>query len=305
MQTRWRVPATTANLGPGFDVLGMALDLYNEIEMEEIEQGLEITVEGEGAADIARDESNLVYQAALAVFERVGYAPAGLRIHLCNRIPVTRGLGSSSAALVGGLAAANRICGDALSREELLEIATVMEGHPDNVAPVLYGGFSVAGHVRDKWRVQRLTPPAGLCVVVAIPDFELHTEQARAVVPQQVSLADAIFSASHVGLIVAALQKNDLELFGQCLEDRLHQSHRAELIPGMNDVLKSAEEAGAVGAALSGAGPTLIAFTEGHRDEVGHAMQQAFAAHGVTCRIMHLYPDLSGVCEHVVVPTIV
>jgi homoserine kinase len=281
----------------------MALDLYNEVEMEEIEHGLEITVEGEGEHTIARDESNLVYQAALAVFERAGYAPAGLRIHLLNRIPVTRGLGSSSAALVGGLAAANRLCGDALSREELLDIATEMEGHPDNVAPVLYGGLLVAGQVRGKWRVQRLTPPAGLCVVVAIPDFELPTEQARSVVPQQVNLADAIFSASHVGLMIAALQKNDLELFGQCLEDRLHQSYRAELIPGMPDVLQSAEEAGALGAALSGAGPTLIAFTEGHREEVGHAMEAAFQRHGVSCRIIHLYPDLGGVCEHVVVPT--
>ncbi|MBL0388292.1 homoserine kinase [Tumebacillus sp. ITR2] len=301
MRTIWRVPATTANLGPGFDVLGMALNLYNEVEMEEIQQGLEITVEGEGAGLIAFDESNLVYQAALHVFEKVGRAPSGLRIHLHNEIPVTRGLGSSSAALVGGLAAANRLCGDALTREELLEIATEMEGHPDNVAPVLYGGLMIAGLVRGKWRTQRLTPPAGLCIVAAVPDFELSTEKAREVLPEKVERSHAIFTASHVGLLVSAIARNDLELFGACLEDVLHQPYREPLVPGLRDVLSAAEAAGALGAALSGAGPTLVAFTEGHREEVGHAIQDAFSAHGVKCRIMHLYPDLGGVCETVAV----
>ncbi|KEO83874.1 homoserine kinase [Tumebacillus flagellatus] len=299
LRTIWRVPATTANLGPGFDVLGMALNLYNEVEMVEIQQGLEIYVEGEGAELIARDESNLVYQAALHVFEKAGWAPSGLRIRLQNQIPVTRGLGSSSAALVGGLAAANRLCGDKLTQEELLEIATEIEGHPDNVAPVLYGGLLIAGKVRGKWRTQRLTPPAGLCVVAAVPDFELPTEKARGVLPERIERADAIFTASHVALMVSAVQRNDLELFGACLEDVLHQPYRETLVPGLRDVLQAAEDAGALGAALSGAGPTLVAFTDGRREEVGRAIQDGFAAHGVSCRIMYLYPDLGGVCETV------
>lgn len=297
MQTRWRIPATTANLGPGFDVLGLALNLYNEVEMESIEQGLEIRVEGEGADSIARDESNLVYQAALQVFERAGWVPGGLRIRLSNSIPVTRGLGSSSAALVGGLVAANRLCGEPFSREELLEIGTEMEGHPDNVAPVLYGGLVIAGQVRGQWRTQRITPPAGLCIVAAVPDFELSTQLAREVVPSAISREDAIFLSSHVGLMMAALQKNDLELFGACLEDRMHEPYRESLIPGMRAVLEAAVGAGALGAALSGAGPTLLAFHDGRGEEIGHAMQVTFAAHGVSCRILHLYPDLGGVCE--------
>ncbi|MGZ4135157.1 MAG: homoserine kinase, partial [Tumebacillaceae bacterium] len=166
MRAKVRVPATTANLGPGFDVVGMALNLYNEVEMEEIPYGLEITVEGEGADEIARDESNLVYQAAEHIFCRTGYNPSGLRIHLKNAIPVTRGLGSSSAALVGGMVAANRLCGEPFDLEALLQMAIELEGHPDNVAPALLGGIVVSGKVRGTWRTLRLQPPEELETVV-------------------------------------------------------------------------------------------------------------------------------------------
>lgn len=295
MRVRVRVPATTANMGPGFDVIGMALSLYNEVEMEEIADGLVIRVEGEGAGQIDLDEQNMVYQAALEVFARVGHQPKGLRIYLKNNIPVTRGLGSSSAALVGGLVAANQISGNRLDQQALVELATEMEGHPDNVVPALLGGIVLSGKIRGKWRTVRLEPPAGLRAVVAIPEFELSTKVAREVLPEQVSREDAIFTSSHVGVMVAALMQGDLELFGACLEDRLHQPYRQPLIPGMPDVIEGAEQAGALGVALSGAGPTMIAFTDGSLPTVGEAMKSAFAAHEIACRVQELESDCQGV----------
>lgn len=294
MRAKVSVPATTANLGPGFDVIGMALDLCNEVEMEEIPHGFVITVEGEGADVIVRNEQNLVYEAAQHIFRRAGYHPTGLRIHLKNAIPVTRGLGSSSAALVGGLVAANRLCGDPFDTDTLLQIATELEGHPDNVAPALLGGVVVSGKVRDQWRTLRVQPPAELETVVAIPDFLLETQTAREVVPQMISRDDAIFTSSHVGLMVLALMQKDLELFGAVMEDRLHQPYREELIPGMRRVIEKAEKYGAVGAALSGAGPTIIAFTNGRKRLVGEMMEVAFAEYGIACKVKHLSPRLQG-----------
>ncbi|MGB8956044.1 MAG: homoserine kinase [Tumebacillaceae bacterium] len=295
MRVRVRVPATTANMGPGFDVIGMALSLYNEVEMEEISDGLVISVEGEGIGQIDLDEQNMVYQAAQEVFARVGYRPKGLRIHLKNSIPVTRGLGSSSAALVGGLVAANKISGNRLDQQALLELATELEGHPDNVVPALLGGIVLSGKIRGQWRTIRIEPPIGLRAVVAIPEFELSTKVAREVLPEQVSREDAIFTSSHVGVMVAALMQGDLELFGACLEDRLHQPYRESLIPGMSDVILGAEQAGALGVAISGAGPTMIAFTDGRLAMVGEAMKSAFAAHKIACRVQELAPDSQGI----------
>lgn len=294
MRTKVAVPATTANLGPGFDVVGMALGLYNEVEMEEIGTGLLITIEGEGAEEIPRDSSNLVYQAATQIFRRSGYNVSGLRIHLTNRIPITRGLGSSSAALVGGLVAANQLCGNPFAEQELLQIAIEIEGHPDNVAPAMLGGIVVSGRVRGEWRTVRLQPPEELQTVVAVPAFELPTRLAREVVPMQVSREDAIFTSSHVGLMMAALLQNDLELFGAVMEDRLHQPYREALVPGLRNVLEQAERYGAVGAALSGAGPTVIAFTRGKQRRLGEMMELAFVANGVACKMMHLAPNEQG-----------
>lgn len=296
-----RVPATTANLGPGFDVIGLALSLYNEVEMDVLPRGLQIELSGEGADWIARDESNLVYQAADRVFQAAGQRPSGLKIHLRNRIPVTRGLGSSSAALVGGLVAANELIGRPLATEDLFELACELEGHPDNVAPALFGGLVVSARVQNVWRKVLLQPPRHLQAVAVVPDFVLPTSLARDAVPQSFSREVTVFTSSHVGLMIAALLQDDLALFGAAMEDRLHQPFRAGLIPGMNDVLEAALEAGALGVALSGAGPTVIAFTDHPGSEIGEAMQSAFAEYGVACTILPLQPDLRG--AHVVPST--
>jgi len=288
-----RVPATTANLGPGFDTLGMALDLYDELLIEAAPD-LEITVTGEGEATIPRGPENIAYRAAMAVFARVRRVAVNLKIAMHNNIPIARGLGSSAAALVGGLVGANALLGEPLSRDDLVNLATELEGHPDNVAPAILGGLVVAAREGNKVYCRRLEPPAGLMTVVAIPQFTLSTRISRGVLPARVALTDAVFNLSRVGLLLTAVQAGDLELMGKMMEDKLHQPYRLSLVPGMRDVFAAAREAGALAVTLSGSGPSVIAFCRGRKPEVGQAMTAAFARHGVACTIKELAPCYQG-----------
>jgi len=293
MSVRVKVPATTANLGPCFDTLGLALDYYNIVEIAECLQGLTIQVEGEGVDLLPTDQRNLVYRAAKLVFDEVGYQPPGLRIKLVNKIPLSRGMGSSSAAIVGGIVAANAIIGNKLSTERMLELATQIEGHPDNVTPALLGGFTVASVQEGKIYTIKLLPPA-IKAIVVIPNFHLPTEKARAALPKQVSLSDAVFNVNHASLLVAALATGNLALLKIAMQDRLHQPYRTKLIPGMNDVLAAAKDAGALATALSGAGPTLIAFAAEKYEAISQAMSEAFRMNKVECRTMILGFNTSG-----------
>ncbi|MTI79318.1 MAG: homoserine kinase [Firmicutes bacterium] len=291
---RVHVPATTANLGPGFDCLGMALKLYNIVEMEEISAGLAVEIHGDGAADIPRDESNIVYQAAHSVFKEVAYQPSGLRIKLTNQIPVCRGLGSSAAAIVGGLIAANKLSGSKLTNDKLLELAVRVEGHPDNVAPALLGGITVSTAVEGEVQYMKITPPAGMKTVVAVPDFQLSTKLAREVLPSQVSLNDAVFNVGRAALLVTALCQGDLSKLCYAMEDRLHQNYRASLVPGMKKVLAAARLVGAKGVVLSGAGPTLIAFADKNFELIAKVMRDTFRENGVMAKVMVLEPSPIG-----------
>jgi len=291
---RVQVPATTANLGPGFDCLGMALKFYNTVEMVRTTSGLSIEIHGEGAQEIARDESNIVYRAAMHLFKEVGFVPGGLRIRLINHIPVARGLGSSASAIVGGLISANLLTGGRLTQKELISMAAALEGHPDNVAPALLGGIVVSSPVEGEIKYVRIDPPAGLKAAVAIPDFKLSTRQARDVLPAQVSMPDAVFNIGRVALLVAALCRGDLNLLGGVMEDRLHQPYRAPLVPGMKKVLAAARLAGARGVCLSGAGPTLIAFADRNLELIARAMKDTFIQNGVPARAMVLEPSPIG-----------
>lgn len=291
---RVQVPATTANLGPGLDCLGMAHKLYNTVEMQQIPSGLVIEIHGDGAADISRDENNIAYKAALKVFKQVDFQPRGLRIRLTNQIPLCRGLGSSAAAIVGGLIAANMISGSRLSTKELLELANEMEGHPDNVAPALLGGIVVSANDEGEVQYLKLEPPAGLKTVVAVPDFQLSTKLAREVLPRQVSLQDAVFNVSRAALLVAALCQGDIGKLSFAMEDKLHQNYRASLVPGMKKVLAAARLAGAKGVVLSGAGPTLIAFADGNFDLIAKVMRDTFRESGVMAKVMILEPSHGG-----------
>ena len=291
---RVQVPATTANLGPAFDAVGMALQLYNVVEMTEIPAGLVIEVEGQGADIIPQDETNLVYQMARATFDWVGYRHKGLRIKLINNIPVSSGLGSSAAAIIGGIVAADIIAGEKLTTSELLVLANAREGHPDNVAAALMGGVVVAVAQGNTVESFRFTPPQGLRAVVAVPQFPMSTKTARSLLPSGVSFQDAVFNVGRTALLVASLAKGNLDGLSLGTEDRLHQPYRSHLIPGMSEVLTAVRKAGAKGVALSGAGPTLIAFTAGKEAEVACTMRDTWAAHGVQAEVMVLDPDQQG-----------
>ena len=299
------VPATTANLGPGFDCLGLALDLRNTLTLTASEPfaiagepEYTITITGVDAAKVPTDRGNLALEAAETVFRLVGRWPrtAELRVHNC--IPVGSGLGSSSSAIVGGLVAANALVGGLLSDEALLQLAVDMEGHPDNVAPALLGGL-VLGVLPDaaggpeQLVVRRMEPPR-LTAVVVMPDFHFLTAEARAVLPQQVTRADVIFNASRLGLLLHALLTGDFDCLRVAMGDRLHQTQRLGIIPGAAAAFDAAYTAGALGVALSGAGPSLLAFTDGDGSPIATAMLDAFAAAGQNGRSWLLQPTAEG-----------
>ncbi len=288
-----KVPATSANLGPGFDVLGMALDLYNYVELEETAEGLTIQVEGLGVDDIPQNADNIVYQAAKRVFDLADYHPPGLSMRLINEIPVARGLGSSAAAIVGGIVAANYLAGNKLTKDQLLNLATEFEGHPDNVAPALLGGIIVSAQIDGEVFWRKIHGNSKIKTVIAIPEFTLSTKLSREVLPQKVALQDAVFNMGRVGMVIMALLEGDLRLLAKAMEDKLHQPYRSQLVPGMEEVFKQLKNR-ACPVALSGAGPTLIAFSGNEDENIGQIMQETFSQYGVNCAIKILSPNNIG-----------
>ena len=289
-----RVPASTTNLGPGFDVLGLALQLYSSVSLEEIDEGTQIEVVGVDVDKLANNENNIAYRAANLVFDRSGYKPTGLRLVLTNGIPAIRGLGGSGTAILGGLLTANALCNDPFSRSELLDFAAEFEGHPDNVAASLLGGLVISMMQGNHVHSIQLDCSSDLQVVVAIPDFSLSTKAARGVLPQTVDFADAIHNVSRSSMLVAAIATGKLEMLSLAMADRLHQPYRTPLIPGFEDVAESAMQAGALSVALSGAGPSIAAYCAGSTDEVGLKMSQAFQRHQISCDIKVLSIDSTG-----------
>ncbi|NPV28637.1 MAG: homoserine kinase [Firmicutes bacterium] len=289
-----QVPATTANLGPGFDCLGMALNMHNTVTLEEgAGYRCEVEITGEGAAFLPRDSSNLVIRAINTLFRRAFYRSPGWRLHLENRIPLQRGLGSSAAAIIGGLTAANIIAGSPFSPHELLLLAIEMEGHPDNVAAAFLGGVVIIVEHEDSYLYARFFPPPGIRVCVVVPDFPLATKLARSVLPEVIPFKDAVFNLGRVALLTFALREGNWDLLSAALRDRLHQPYRSELIPGLGQVFKAAREAGAYGAVLSGAGPSVVAFAP-PGSKAGEAMREAFRSHGFQAQVWDLEPSPQG-----------
>lgn len=286
------VPASTANLGPGFDCLGLALGLYNRVTLREWD-GLRVTVRGEGAGTLPVDRSNPMVQAVCHLFDSVGYRPAGLWLEQENGIPVGAGLGSSAAAILGGLLAANALIGNPLQREEVLEMATRLEGHPDNAASALYGGLVLVIRDEGKLVVDKIAIPE-MHVVVVLPDYELPTVQARAALPRQVPMADAVFNSGRLAMLIRALESGDYERLGAAMEDRLHQPYRVPLIPGMADAFRAARAAGAAAATLSGAGPGIVAFAAENHASIAGAIVRTFAEEGLESRTWILPIDRTG-----------
>jgi homoserine kinase len=281
-----RVPATTANLGPGFDVLGMAVKLYNYIEVEADVKNkvskdrkkckLEITVEGEGKGSISEDKKNIVYKAIKETFDKCENSFSNLHVVLKNKIPVARGLGSSAAARIGGVVAANELCGRKLSRGEILRTAWRLEGHPDNVASALLGGLVISCIGKEKASEEirwiKLDPPGDLYTVIWYPTFPMVTRDARKVLREDVPLEDVIFTSSRVAMLSAMLNSATLignrhDLIAVAMDDVLHQPYRGELMPYISDVIDVAKKAGALGAALSGSGSAMLAIFQAEKKD--------------------------------------
>lgn len=286
-----QVPASTANLGPGFDALGLALDLHNTITVERYSRR-EILVSGEGAGQISTLGDNLVYRAMGTVYRRVGEQVPPLRVHSHNRIPLARGLGSSAAAVAGGMVAANALLGGPLDREELLALGTEMEGHPDNLAPTLFGGAQVCVLSNGRVVHASIPVPPDLAVVLFVPDFAMSTAEARAVLPSSVPFSHAVYNLGRAALLVAALASGQVHLLREATRDLLHQPARQGLFPAMSALLDAALEAGALGAFLSGAGSTLAAFALDNAEQVKSAFEQAARQWGIagTGRVTRINP---------------
>ncbi|PHV72020.1 homoserine kinase [Sporanaerobium hydrogeniformans] len=256
-----KVPATTANMGPGFDSIGMALSLYNIVYAEEIERGLEIIIQ-DGNPHIPKDERNLIYKTIEHFYKVINKPIPGMRIVQQDSIPHTRGLGSSAACIVAGLHIANAMSQSFFSKEELVQMAAQLEGHPDNTTPALLGGMTIGAMNEEDMKYVKVRVPENIHFAVMIPDFTLSTELARSVLPKEVSLKDAVFNASRAGLLAASMITGDVENLSLAMEDCLHEPYRSKLIPHMDEILKTAKIHGAKGAYLSGAGPTLIAVVK-------------------------------------------
>lgn len=260
-----RVPASSANLGPGFDALGLALSLHDELTAEAIDEGLEIDVRGEGSATVPLDETHLVVRAMDATFEVLGERPTGLRLTCANRIPHARGLGSSSAAIVGGIALARALVVDSEQRLDDLtafQLSVDLEGHPDNVAAAQHGGFTISWVDGAAAAVERLDTDVE--VTVFVPPTPVSTEAARGLLPATVPHADAALNAGRAALLVAALTGAPERLIS-ATEDRLHQSYRAEAMPESYRLVRQLRVEG-IPAVISGAGPTVLAFAQGLTD---------------------------------------
>lgn len=287
------VPASTANLGPGFDSLALALARYNEIELEISGEDLQIELEGEHAHRLPSDNSNLIAQAVRSLFDELGLPQPGLRIRAMCRIPIGLGLGSSAAAIAGGLAGANALVGAGLPRERLLRLAHRLEGHADNLAAAFFGGLNVVGTGPDG-ALARQIPLPDLEVALALPALDLPTKTMRQALPPMVPLSDAVSNLGWTALTIEGLRRGDYELLAWSMQDRLHQPYRKVFIPGFDLAVEAARKAGAAAVALSGAGPALVAFAPCHHAEIAEAMANAFRAEGVQAEALVLPVDRAG-----------
>ena len=284
------VPATTANVGPGFDCLGAALSLYNSFVFTPLESGPEpyrIKVRGREAARVKTDASNLVYQVFCKFFQQLGQTLTPVQIDIDLEVPLARGLGSSATAIVAGLVGANALAGSPLSTAEMLQMAIAIEGHPDNVVPALLGGCQLTAIANQSdWEICPIPWCDRVVPVVAIPEFELSTQEARQVLPDRYSRADAIFNAAHLGLLLRGLETGEENWLRAALQDRIHQPYRKSLIPGYDAVGAAAIAAGAYGLVISGAGPSLLALTGQEKAEaVRSAMEVEWQSLGMEAKV--------------------
>ncbi|WP_314049008.1 homoserine kinase [Peptostreptococcus stomatis] len=261
---RVKVPATTANMGPGYDVLGMALSQYSTFQCQEDDK-ISLSIKGlESEKLVNQDhEANLVVRSMNHLFKYVDKYPKGYKLEIINDIPLARGMGSSASAIVGGLLVANYLVGANLDQDEILKLATQIEGHPDNVAPALMGNIVLSTKASDDQVIYHsIKPFDDLTCVLFIPDYEVSTSMSRSVLPQSISMADAVHTSGHLSLMLAGFMTGNKNLIGQTMVDRLHEPYRKSLIKNFDDFKASALEAGAFAFSLSGSGSTIIAYCD-------------------------------------------
>lgn len=298
----FKIPATSANIGSGFDSIGIALDLYNEIHIysNENSKKIEFEIIGEGEKEISKDD-NMILSAMKLVYKRLKEKPnRGYIIKCINRIPLSRGLGSSSAAIIGGLLSANYILGNKLSAEyDILNMAVQLEGHSDNVSPAILGGI-ISGVVRknEDFKYVKINPPKSLKAVVAVPDFYLSTETARDALPKEIDFKDAVFNISRAALLTSAFYSNRFDLLEVATDDKLHQDYRAKFIPGLKELFKEAKKCGAYSVTISGAGSSILALVRNDEKiikEVSYAMKNSFSKKKIESEIKVLNIPMKGI----------
>ena len=304
MKVSVKVPATTANLGPGFDCLGLALPIYNTVTVEETIMpgtGIEINIIDEtheqDLISIPTDENNIVYKAIELLYNSIGQTPSELKITIRTHIPIARGLGSSAAVIVGGLIAANELLGRPADEAALLSIATEIENHPDNITPAIVGGFVVASIEEDGSVVySKMNWPKDWNITVCIPDYELATDIARSVLPSEVPMKDAIFNLKHTAMLVQAVNSHDEKLMKIALQDRLHQQYREKLIPGLKEINEALKhEENVMGVVISGAGPSILVISHGNNlNKIRETVSQVWLDLNVKSKILTLQVEENG-----------
>lgn len=307
MKVSVKVPATTANIGPGFDCLGLALPIYNTITIEETVlpgTGIEINVIAESASidelsleHIPLDENSLVYKAVELLYNSIGQSPSELKINIHSNIPVARGLGSSASVIVGALLAANELLGHPADEVALLSIACEIEGHPDNITPAIVGGLVLSSQEDDGSVVYRkLNWPTDWAITVCIPDFELSTDIARSVLPKEVPMKDAVFNAQRLGMFVQAVNTVDTDLMKLALQDKLHQPYRMKLVPGLDKIMENLKHIDSVlGCVLSGAGSSILVISEKNNlDKIRNIVKETWTNQNIKSDIRTLSIEQNG-----------
>ena len=307
MKISVKVPATTANLGPGFDCLGMALPIYNTVTIEETVlpgTGIEINVLSDADSidqlsldHVPTDENSIVYKAVELLYNSIGQTPSELKINIQSGIPVARGLGSSSSVIVGALIAANELLGKPADEVALLTIASEIEGHPDNITPAITGGLVISSQEDDGSVIYRkLDWPQDWAITVCIPDFELSTEIARSVLPSEVPMKDAVFNAKRMAMFIQAVNTHDSELMKLALHDRLHQPYRMKLIPGLETIMNDLKHfENVLGCVISGAGSSILIISEKNNlDKIRSTVKDIWVNQNIKCEIRTLSVENNG-----------
>ena len=307
MKVSVKVPATTANLGSGFDCLGMALPIYNIVTIEETVlpgSGIEINMMSENNSDdefaiehIPTDENNIVFKAVEMLYNSIGQTPSELKITIKSQIPIAKCLGSSASVIVGGLMAANELLGRPADEAALLSIATEVEGHPDNITPAVIGGLVLTSQEDDGSIIYRkLHWPEEWHITVCIPDYELATDISRSVLPKEVSMKDATFNTKRIAMFIEALHTKDAELMRFALQDKLHQPYRTKLVPGLVDIIENLKhEENVLGCVLSGSGPSILIISQKNNlDKIKSIVQDTWSDLNVKTDIRTLKVEEKG-----------